>query len=86
MKNGSVNLYIQQILKFSSGDVKEDFIGYTNIMDDTTGEHIAESIIAQLQAVNLDPSNLRAQSYDGTGMLMFKCDKYINVYQTDYVR
>ena len=86
MRNGSVNLYIQQILKFSLGDVKEDFIGYTNITGDTTGEHIAESIIAQLQAINLDPSNLRAQSYDGTGMLMSKCHTYINVYQTDYVR
>ena len=86
MKNGSVNLYIQQILKFSLGDVKEDFIGYTNNMGDTTGDHIAESIIAQLQAINLDLSNLRAQSYDGTGMLMSKCHTYINVYQTDYVR
>ena len=37
--------------KISLGDVKEDFIGYTNIMGDTTGEHIAESIIAQLQAI-----------------------------------
>ena len=73
-------------LKFSLGDVKEDFIGYTNITGDTTGEHIAESIIAQLQAIDLDPSNLRAQSYDGTGMLMSKCHTHINVYQTDYVR
>ena len=86
MKNGSVNLYIQQILKCSLGDVKEDFIAYTNITGDTNGEHIAESIIAQLQAINLDPSNLRAQFYDGTGMLMSKCHTYINVYQTDYVR
>ena len=58
----------------------------TQIMGDTTGEHVAESIIAWLQAINLDPSNLRAQSYDGTGMLMSKCHTYINVYQTDYVR
>ena len=73
-----------QILKFPSGDVKEDFIGYTNIMGDTIGEYIAESIIAWLQAIKLDPSNLRAQSYDGIGMLMSKCD--IHTYQTDYVR
>ena len=75
-----------KFLKFSLGDVKEDFIGYTNIRGYTTGEHIAESIIAWLQAINLHPSNLRAQSYDGTGMLMSKCDNYINVYQTYYVR
>ena len=36
-----------------SGLVKEDFIGYTNIMGDTTGEHIDESTIARLQAINL---------------------------------
>ena len=72
--------------KFPLGDVKEDFIGCTNIMGDTTGEHIAESIITWLQAINLDPSNLRPQSYGGKGMMMSKCDKYINVYQTDNVR
>ena len=41
-------------------------------MDNTTGEHIVELIIAQLQAINLDPSNLRTQSYDVTSMLMSK--------------
>lgn len=47
--------------------VREDFVGYTNVTGDTTGEHIAEAIITRLQALDLDPSNLRAQSYDGTG-------------------
>lgn len=47
--------------------MREDFVGYMNITGDTTGLHIAESIISRLQAINLDPSNLRAQAYDGTG-------------------
>ena len=33
-------------------------------------EHVAESITTGLQGINLDPSNLRAQSYDRTGMLI----------------
>ena len=52
---------------FTIGDVKEDFIGYTNITGDTTGQHIAESILARIEAIDLNPLNMRAQSYDGTG-------------------
>ena len=39
-----------------------------NITGDTTGEHIANAILARLRTVQLDPANLRAQSYDGTGV------------------
>ena len=51
--------------------IREDSIGYTNVTGDTTGAHIAESIIERLQAMSLDPLNLRAQSYDGTGMYTY---------------
>ena len=53
---------------FLLDEIKEDFIGYTNITGDTTGENIANAILARLRALQLDPSNLRAQSYDGTGV------------------
>ena len=56
--------------------MKEDFIGFTNITGDTTGENIAHSIIDKLQCVNLDIGNMRAQAYDGTGK-MFKY--FVNV-------
>ena len=38
-----------------------------NITGDTTGEHIADVIIEKLEAIDLSPSNIRGQAYDGTG-------------------
>ena len=49
------------------GDVKEDFIGYTNITGDTTGENIADVLVEKLEASDLNLSHIRAQAYDGTG-------------------
>ena len=48
-------------------DVKEDFIGYTNITGDTTGENIAAVLTGKLEALDLNLSHIRAQAYDGTG-------------------
>ena len=48
--------------------VREDFVGYTNITGDTTGEHIADSVLARLQSLGLDPSDITAQAYDWTGI------------------
>ena len=42
------------------------FFGYTNIIGDTTGEHIADTIIEKLELMDFNPSNIRAQAYDGT--------------------
>lgn len=50
------------------GDVKEDFVGFTNITGDTTGEHIADILVEKLEALDLNLSNMRAQAYDGTGI------------------
>ena len=68
MSNWFVKLqhWSNNLFKFLN-KVREDFVGYTNVTGDTTGEHIAKAIITRLQALDLDPSNLRAQSYDGTG-------------------
>ena len=49
------------------GDVKEDFIGYTNITGDTTGENIADILVEKLEALDLNLSHIGAQAYDGTG-------------------
>ena len=38
-------------------------------MGDTTGQNIAYSILNKLQSVDLDVANMRAQAYDGTGVL-----------------
>ena len=48
------------------GDVKEDFIGYTYITGDTTGENIADILVEKLEALDLNLSHIRAQAYDGT--------------------
>ena len=48
-------------------DVKEDFIGYTNITGDTTGENIVDVLVEKLEALDLNLSAIRAQTYDGTG-------------------
>ena len=48
------------------GDVKKDFIGYTNITRDTTGENIADVLVEKLEALDLNLSHIRAQAYDGT--------------------
>ena len=47
--------------------MKEDFIGFTNITGNTTGEHIADVIIEKVESIDLNPSDIRAQAYDGTG-------------------
>ena len=47
--------------------MREDFIGFTNITGNTTGQHISDVIIAYLESIDLNPSNIRAQAYDGTG-------------------
>ena len=49
------------------GDVKGDFIGYTNINGDTTGENIADILVEKLETLDLNFSHIRAQAYDGTG-------------------
>ena len=49
-------------------NVREDFVGCTNITGDITGELIANSVLAGLQSISLDPSNITAQAYDGTGI------------------
>ena len=49
------------------GDVKEDFIGYTSITGDTTGENIADVLVEKIGALDLNLSHIRAQAYDGTG-------------------
>ena len=49
------------------GEVKEDFIGFTNITGDTTGENIADVLVEKLEALDLSLSDMRAQAYDGTG-------------------
>ena len=46
------------------GDVKEDFIGYTNISRDTAEENIADVLVEKLEALDLNLS----QAYDGTGV------------------
>ena len=55
-------------LLFNVDNIREDFIGYSNITGDTTGENIAKAILDRLQEINLNPSDLRAQAYDGTGI------------------
>ena len=49
------------------GDVKEDFIGYTNITGDTAGKNIADVLVEKLEALDINLSHIRAQAYDGTG-------------------
>ena len=49
------------------GDYKEDFIGYTNIIQHTEGENIADALVEKLEALDLNLSHIRAQAYDGTG-------------------
>ena len=49
------------------GKVKEDFIGFTNITGDTTGENIADVLVEKLEALDLSLSDMQAQAYDGTG-------------------
>ena len=51
--------------------MKEDFIGFTNVTGNTTGQHLADVIIEHLEAIDLNPSNIRAQAYDGTGSCVF---------------
>ena len=57
-----MNIYIHSINEncFVSGDVREDFIGFTNIIGDTTGENIADAIINKLESANIDLENMRA--------------------------
>ena len=57
-----MNIYIHSIKEkyFVSGDVREDFIGFTNITGDTTGENIADAIINKLESANIDLANMRA--------------------------
>ena len=64
-----MNIYIHSIKDncFVSGDVREDFIGFTNITGDTTGENIADVIINKLESANIDLVNMTTQAYDGTG-------------------
>ena len=64
-----MNIFIHSIKEncFVSGDVREDFIEYTNIIGDTTGENIADAIINKLESANIDLANMRAKAYDGTG-------------------
>ena len=52
---------------FNADNIQEDFIGYTNITGDTTGENIGKAILSRLKEISLNPSDLRAQAYDGTG-------------------
>ena len=47
--------------------MRDDFVGYTNIAGDTIGEHIADTIIEKVELMDLNPSNIRAQAYDGIG-------------------
>ena len=47
------------------GEVKEDFIGFTNIIGDTTGENVADVLAEKLEALDLSLSDMRAQAYDG---------------------
>ena len=67
-----MNIYIHSIKEncFVSGDVREDFRGFTNITGDTIGENIADAIINKLESANIDLANMRAQAYDGTGQLI----------------
>ena len=66
--------------------MKEDFIGFTNITGDTTGENIAHSIIDKLQCVNLDIGNMRAQAYDGTGKIFKYFVNVLHRYVTHEVK
>ena len=63
--------------------VREDFVGYTSVTGDTTGEHIAEAINTRLQALDLDPLNLRAQSYDVTGNCFISPENIVHI-KTSY--
>ena len=58
-------------------NMKEDFIDFTNITGNTTGENIADNIIDKLESFNLNPSYIRAQAYDGTGIrFIFRLNTY----------
>ena len=57
-----------------------DFIGYTNITGDTTGENIGKAILGRLREIDLNLSDLRAQAYDGTGMYDTYNTKFYNSY------
>ena len=48
------------------GDVKQDFIGYTNITGDTTGKILQMSLLKKLEAFDHNLSHIRTQAYDGT--------------------
>ena len=50
------------------------FVGYTNITKGTTVKDISDPVLARLQSIGLDPSNIRAQAYDGT-CIYFQDDK-----------
>ena len=58
---------IKNIYVYMTDDVKEDFIGFTNVTGNTTGEHIADVIIEKVESIDLNPSKIRAQAYGGTG-------------------
>ena len=47
--------------------IEERFLGYINVTGDTTGDHLASCIKAQIKDVGLDIEKLRGHCYDGAG-------------------
>jgi hypothetical protein len=68
----SLQTQLTTTLRFvnKKGDVVEDFIGFTNITGDTTGQNIADVLIEKIESLDLNMSDVRGQGYDGTGKLI----------------
>ena len=50
-----------------SDNIQEDFVGFINVSDGTTGENLSAKILDLVERLHLDPNKNRSQCYDGTG-------------------
>ena len=48
-------------------DIREDFLGFIDVSEGTTGENLSKELLSFISHVGLDPTKMRSQCYDGAG-------------------
>ena len=56
----------------SNDKIREEFMSFIDVSEDTTGENLSKELLRLLQYLNLDPNKMRSQCYDGAGNMAGK--------------
>lgn len=56
----------------SQNTIREQFVGFIDVSEGTTGEHLSKHLLDMVTALGLDPEKMRSQCYDGAGNMAGK--------------